>query len=358
MTEPGPHEAPTTRRAARAQRERVEDRARGSGLSVADDASDAPATSARHARGSRLARGVIILALATGALLLAGSAAAVTALVTGPQGVTDASADARTAVPLPTVEVLPVPTLQQTPASTAICDVPEVSAAIEVRDDLGAIAAAGGGEAFRAAVAAGAAPCVDLSDPGRVWAVINKTRPYAPLDYRPTGLVMPEGVRSLEGGALRGDAASALTDLVFSARDAGVGEIALESGFRSYEVQQGSYGRQVNARGAEQADLVSARPGYSEHQSGLTGDIVACAGACGSIDDLAGTPQGEWIAAHAWEHGWIVRYEDGRTDVSGYLPEPWHLRYIGADLARAYHDGGWHTLEQFFGLGPAPAYAG
>ena len=62
--------------------------------------------------------------------------------------------------------------------------------------------------------------------------------------------------------------------------------------------------------------------------------------------------------AHAWEFGWIIRYEDGYTPVTGYSPEPWHLRYIGPELAAAYHDGGWHTLEEFFGLAAAPGYLG
>ena len=84
----------------------------------------------------------------------------------------------------------------------------------------------------------------------------------------------------------------------------------------------------------------------------------ACAGACGSLDGLAATPQGQWVAEHAWEHGWIVRYVDGATPVTGYLPEPWHLRYVGPELAKAYHDGGWTSLEEFFGLGPAPDYLG
>ena len=231
-------------------------------------------------------------------------------------------------------------------------------AALEAHDDGAAIAAAGGAEAFRVAVAEGRAGCVDLSDPTRVWVVVDKARPYDPIDYRPSGLVMPDGVRSLEGGSLRSDAASALTAMVTAAREAGVGEIALESGFRSYETQQGSYGRQVDQKGRAEADLVSARPGFSEHQSGLAGDVVACAGGCGSLDDLAATPQGRWVADHAWEHGWIVRYVEGATDVTGYSPEPWHLRYIGPELARAYHDGGWTSLEEFFGLAPAPEYLG
>jgi D-alanyl-D-alanine carboxypeptidase len=84
--------------------------------------------------------------------------------------------------------------------------------------------------------------------------------------------------------------------------------------------------------------------------------VVACARSCGTLDMLAGTPQDQFILAHAWEYGWIVRYEAGRTPVTGYASEPWHLRFIGVQLAKAYHDGGFHTLEEFFGLPAAPSY--
>ncbi|WP_229384905.1 D-alanyl-D-alanine carboxypeptidase family protein [Microbacterium allomyrinae] len=324
--------------------------ARGAGLL---EAAPAGALPARHARPGRARRFAVVAGLAVGAALLLGSSAAVTAMMVPPPD--PASATMRLKSEPSTVEQLPVPTLEQTPVVTDLCTVPEFIAALEARDDEAAIVAAGGGEAFRAAVAAGRASCVDLADPARRWAVVNKLRPANPVDYRPTGLIMPDGVRNIEGGALRSDAASALTALVAAARDAGVGEVALESGFRSYQTQQSTYGRHYAERGA-QADQVSARPGYSEHQTGLGADVVACSGACGALDDLAATPQGQWIADHSWEQGWIVRYVDGATPVTGYLPEPWHLRYVGPELARAYHDGGWQTLEEFFGLEAAPDY--
>lgn len=304
-----------------------------------------------------MTRAGIVVVVALGGALLVGSTAAVTSLVSG--GASDAPESAVMELSLPPrADQLPVPSLDVTPVSADVCAEPEVIAALEVGDDAGAIAAAGGGEAFRAAVAAGDAPCVDLADPARLWVVVNKQRQFAPVDYRPGGLVLPGGVRSVEGGSLRSDAAAALTAMVTAAREAGVGEIALESGFRSYQTQQGSYGRQVAARGVAGADQVSARPGFSEHQSGLAGDVVPCSGACGTLDDLAGAPQGAWVAAHSWEHGWIVRYVEGATGTTGYLPEPWHLRYVGTDLARAYHDGGWTSLEEFFGLEAAPDYSG
>jgi D-alanyl-D-alanine carboxypeptidase len=325
--------------------------ARAAELLEIDDA----AQPVRHARPRRFTRRITVVAgLVTGAALLLGSAAMTAMMLpSAPEG----SADAALALTVdpPEVEQLPVPDVEQSPPAADICALPEVATALQTGADESAIAAAGGGEAFRAAVVEGRAGCVDLGDSARVWAVVDKIRPANPVDYRPGGLVLPDGVRNVEGGSLRQDAASALDALVTAARDAGVGEIALESGFRSYQTQQETYGRHFAERG-ERADQVSARPGYSEHQLGLAADVVACAGACGTLDQLTASPQGQWVSDHAWEHGWIVRYVDGATPVTGYLPEPWHLRYIGPELAKAYHEGGWTSLEEFFALEAAPAY--
>jgi D-alanyl-D-alanine carboxypeptidase len=119
-----------------------------------------------------------------------------------------------------------------------------------------------------------------------------------------------------------------------------------------------TYQRQISAHGRAEADKVSARPGHSEHQSGLAADITACSAGCADMGSFGGTPQQEWVAAHSWEYGWIVRYVGGGTPATGYSPEPWHLRYIGPELAAAYHGGGWQSLEEFFGLPAAPDYGG
>jgi D-alanyl-D-alanine carboxypeptidase len=329
------------------------------------------ASPARHVRAPRSPRLGIVAGLAVIGSLVLGSTATMTAAMNDDalsgvaQGriapVAVASADAspspRQVAPLPApVEALPTPTLEAQPAALDLCGTPTFAAALTAGDDAAAIAAAGGAVAFRKAVATGAAPCVALDDPARVWVVLNKTRPNTPLDYRPSALDPPAGVRSIEGGSLRSDAAAALSAMGAASVAAGAGEIALQSGFRSYETQQTTYSSQVDAQGSAEADLSSARPGFSEHQSGLAGDVVACAEGCGTLDDLAATAQGQWIVAHSWEYGWITRYEEGYTPITGYSPEPWHLRYIGPELARAYHEGGWHTLEEFFGLPPAPTY--
>lgn len=345
MTVPGPDTRPTSRRAARAD--------------ALLDVSTSPIRHARARRAARIATGFGGLLALT---LVVGSVVAIASALTGPALAADAplgakAASGEQAAPLPAVAAaIPVPSLRAAEATADICELAGVAEALAAGDDATAIDRAGGGEAFRAAVVAGEADCVALDDASRLWVVVNKHRSFDPLAYRPSPVAMPDGVRSLSGGGLRADAAAALSAMAADARADGVGEIALESGFRSYRTQQGSYGRQVSARGVEGADLVSARPGHSEHQSGLAADVVACDGGCGTLDDLAATAQGEWIAANAWRYGWVVRYEADRTDITGYVPEPWHLRYVGPQLAQAYHDGGWTTLEEFFGLPAAPDY--
>ena len=306
-----------------------------------------PAPSARRPARTQW---VALLALVA---LVAAVGAWVAAASRGAGGVDGAAAP-------PRIEALPVPSLTTAPSPSAagLCGDAAFTAALASRDDPAAVAAAGGGEAFRAAVASGAAPCVALDDPQRIWTVVDKLRPYGQIDYEPAPLEVPAGVRNIPGGALRPAAAAAVTDLVHAAADAGVGEIGIDSAYRSYRTQQSTYAGHVASKGQAGADAVSARPGYSEHQSGLAVDLMACDGrGCSAIEGFGPTEQGRWVAEHAWEHGFIVRYEEGYTPVTGYSPEPWHLRYIGDDLARAYHEGGWHTLEDFFGLPPAPDYA-
>lgn len=308
---------------------------------------------ARRRRASVLAAAVVVAvagAVAIGAAATAGGrddgeaapGEATTTVVQGPP-----------AVP---AEGLPVPQLAAIAATATPCDDPAFTAALASGDDAAVIAAAGGGSAFRAAVASGIAPCVSLSDPNREWVVVNKQRPLDPVDYRAGDLVMPENVRALEQSALRARAAGALTEMVRAASDAGAGEIAYLSAFRSYSTQQSTYAGRVSVGGVEEADRESARAGYSEHQTGLAVDIVPCRGSCATLDDVAGSPQGAWVRDHAWEFGFITRYAEGRESVSGYEPEAWHLRYIGPELARAYHEGGYTTLEEFFGLPAAPTY--
>lgn len=119
----------------------------------------------------------------------------------------------------------------------------------------------------------------------------------------------------------------------------------IQSGFRSYSTQQYLYNNYVAQDGKEEADTYSARPGHSEHQTGLGIDI-------NQVDRSFGyTREGQWLAANAWKFGFILRYPEGKTNETGYIYEPWHFRYVGKDLAaKLYNNGDWITLETYFGI--------
>lgn len=242
-------------------------------------------------------------------------------------------------------------------ATSDICSAPGFAEALSSGSDADVIAAAGGAEPFRAAIAAGAASCIDLHEARRTWVVVNKLNALDPIDYWPEPQARAEGVERTSGGHMRADVAAALSQLAAAARDEGAGEIGVNSGFRSYDFQVSTYRNYVGQLGQRNADLTSARPGHSEHQTGLAVDVVACDGGCGAIEQFGGTAQSDWVAANAHRFGFIIRYPDGYTDTTGYEYEPWHLRYIGPELAALYADGGYRTLEDFFGMPPAPAYA-
>ena len=331
-----------------------------------------PAPPARHARAAHTARPGIVAGLAVVVSLVLASTATVTAALSGPElyGVAEgrvaavaapvesAPPAAQISVPLPVpVEAFPRPAIEAAPAVVEMCSIPAFADALAAGDDAAAIAAAGGAEAFRAAVAGGTAPCVALDDPARVWVVLNKTRPNAPLDYRPAALAMPDGVRSIEGGSLRSDAASALSAMAGASVAAGAGEIALQSGFRSYATQQTTYGSQVDAAGRRGGRPRQRAAGLQRAPVGSGGRRRRVRGRVRNARrSRRDSRRANGSLAHSWEYGWITRYEDGYSPITGYSPEPWHLRYIGPELARAYHDGGWHTLEEFFGLPAAPTY--
>ena len=197
-------------------------------------------------------------------------------------------------------------------------------------------------------------PCQSTSTASSQWVVVNKRRPLDPLRYVPSGLVTPN-VRYPGGHRMRSDAAAALASMFDAARAAGVGEMSIASGYRSYDTQAQVYNTRLRERGRAYADAWIARPGYSEHQTGLTADIAAVGS---TFNDIAGTPQGRWLAANSWRYGFILRYPVGQTAVTGYNPEPWHFRFVGVALATDYYRDGWSTLEAYAGLPPAPTYAG
>lgn len=121
--------------------------------------------------------------------------------------------------------------------------------------------------------------------------------------------------------------------------------IYISSGFRSYSYQTTLYNRYVSQDGKEMADTYSARPGHSEHQTGLAFDV-------NQIDNsFADTSEGKWMANNCYKYGFILRYPKGKTNETGYMYESWHFRYVGKELAeKLYNNGDWITMESYFGL--------
>ncbi len=118
------------------------------------------------------------------------------------------------------------------------------------------------------------------------------------------------------------------------------------SDYRSYIDQKIIYNNYCNRDGQEKADTYSARPGHSEHQSGMAIDLNHAG------SDFDGTPEAIWIAEHCAEYGFIIRYPKDKSHITGYKYEPWHVRYVGVELAQALYlgDGEFTTIEEFFGI--------
>ncbi len=130
--------------------------------------------------------------------------------------------------------------------------------------------------------------------------------------------------------------------------------IYIASGFRSYQTQNRLYNNYVARDGKAKADTYSARPGHSEHQSGLAFDICShdLDGQNACINsNFDNTDQAKWLAQNAYKYGFILRYPKGKTNETGYKYESWHFRYVGTDLStKLYNNGDWLTMENYFGI--------
>lgn len=162
-----------------------------------------------------------------------------------------------------------------------------------------------------------------------------------PRNYTPINLV------SVDGYLLRTEAAEALQQMRQAAAHAGAG-FDISSAYRSHDNQISTYNNWVAVNGsAAIADTVSARPGYSEHQTGLVVDLKV--GGC-VLECFGTTASYHWLRQHAAEYGFIERYPPGLTAITGYSPESWHWRYVGVEVAQDMKTKGTETLEAYYGV--------
>lgn len=193
-----------------------------------------------------------------------------------------------------------------------------------------------------------------ISNPRSLWLVVNKLRPLNPRTYVPPDLVNAP-VHHVNSPLLRSEVSRQLAKMFAAASAEGAGTLRLQSAYRSYYSQANGYANYVRTRGKAWADLQSARPGHSEHQTGMAVDISA-GSSCILLECFASTKQGKWLASNSYRFGFVLRYPKGMTHVTGYAFEPWHFRYVGVELAGIMHQYGVKTLEAMFGLPPAPGY--
>ncbi len=193
-------------------------------------------------------------------------------------------------------------------------------------------------------------PPVD-TDPASITVLVNHLYTL-PADYVPEDLVAPEVEFSFPYMAdkrlMRSDAAAALEDLFAAAAKEGIRLTAI-SGYRSYDRQKTIYLYNVNRSGEEYANLYSAPPGHSEHQTGLTMDVSSVSNNLDLTYSLADLPEGQWLAEHSHLFGFIIRYPEDKESITGYAYEPWHLRYVGTELAAYLYEQNL-TLDEYYGI--------
>ena len=193
-------------------------------------------------------------------------------------------------------------------------------------------------------------PRPNIQSASSLLVVVNKQRPLNPKTY------VPKPLAYVNGAPLLKDAAVALGQMAVAMKKAGAGTLWLNSGYRSYATQVVVHDRDVRMLGLVAGEKLAARPGYSEHQTGLAADVSALGQGCSIQVCFAKTKAGKWLAANSWQYGFVLRYENGQTPTTGYQFEPWHFRFVGVEAATDYRSKRSKSLEAYWGLPAAPTY--
>lgn len=200
---------------------------------------------------------------------------------------------------------------------------------------------------------------LSITEPSSLWVIVNKQHSLTPKTYIPNDLITPSVPLRVPGNeTMRLRAApSAAVETMFEAAKTDNLNLMISSGYRSYDYQVALYSGYVTSMGQAQADTQSARPGFSEHQTGLAVDFEPASKKCELAQCFAQTPEGQWLLANAYKYGFILRYTDANQSVTGYEGEPWHYRYVGVVLATEMHTSNAATLEAFFSISGGPNYS-
>lgn len=189
-----------------------------------------------------------------------------------------------------------------------------------------------------------------IANPYDQLALVNKEFAL-PKDYVPNDLVVPDVpfpyvAEDDPKKQMRKVAADALEEM-FKAAEKEDLEFYAQSGYRSYETQEFLFQSYTENHGEEEANKFSARPGESEHQSGLTMDITSPDIGPQLVTEFGETDEGKWLQEHAHEYGFIIRYPKGKEEITLYQYEPWHIRYVGKKAAKEITENN-ITLEEYY----------
>lgn len=188
---------------------------------------------------------------------------------------------------------------------------------------------------------------INLNDDAAVSALVNKQHSLDE-NYEPDDLVpvdVPTVLENPEVNQLRQVAAEALKDMFDTAAKSDI-YLHARSGYRSYQTQVQLFDNYAKKHGVDEANRYSAKPGHSEHQTGLVMDVTSENVQFQLVEEFGETKEGKWLSEHAHEFGFIIRYPKNMEDVTGYIYEPWHIRYLGVDLATEVYESKL-TYEEF-----------
>jgi len=191
---------------------------------------------------------------------------------------------------------------------------------------------------------------LDITTPDLYTVLVNK-KYNLPDSYEPTDLIIPNVLFTFseyhQKKNMREIPAHALEELFNQAKTEGIILYAI-SGYRSYKRQKCIYTCNISNHGQAYTDKYSAKPGYSEHQTGLAMDISCSDVNFNLIESFGETKEGIWLKHNTHKFGFILRYPKGSEDIVGYCYEPWHIRYIGKDIALEIYEKQ-ITYEEYLG---------
>ena len=198
-----------------------------------------------------------------------------------------------------------------------------------------------------------------LAEPENISVLVNKQYSL-PEDFQPNDLVYPDVKfifqEKTEKRMMRSEAAKALQRMFDDALMQNM-HLAGVSAYRSYKTQQSLFNNYVQKDGLEKAKTYSALPGTSEHETGLAIDVTTADGICAAKSCFGDTAEAKWLAEHSNEYGFIIRYPKGKESITGYKYEPWHIRYVGVDVATELFKNNL-TLEEYYNAIPVDAKTG